>query len=106
MPSQIIPFLGAISGPSHYPAHFHQVSIDGEFGDELLVGVGVGAAQLVVEVGDGNHDAEVLAQFKQHAQQRNRVCTTRDGDSYTVSGAWQVAFADVVKHLVAHGMMV
>ena len=45
----------------------------GQFRDELLVGVGLGPAQIVIEVDDGKHNAEFLAQFEQDAQQRDGI---------------------------------
>jgi|SRR5215469_2948061 len=40
----------------------------GEGSDESLVGVGGSATQFVIEVGDGKHDAELLAEFEKQKE--------------------------------------
>ena len=77
-----------------------------EFGDEALVGVGLFAAQLVIEVCDDEDDAEFGTQFDQNAQQRDGISSAGNGHSYAVAGFQQLAFADVVKHLIAQELMV
>ena len=64
-----------------------QVVLAREFGDEALVGIRLLAAQLVVEVGDEEDDAEFLAQFEQHAQQGDGVGSAGNGNSNAVARA-------------------
>jgi hypothetical protein len=43
----------------------------GEFGHELLIGVGFIASQLVIEVNGAEDNAQVRAKFEQNSQQRD-----------------------------------
>jgi hypothetical protein len=63
--------------------------------DKLCVGIGVGSAELVIEVDDGKYDANLGPQFEQQAKQRNRVGTSRNGSAYAVPGFQKRVFADI-----------
>ena len=77
-----------------------------EFSNEVLVSVRLFASKLVIEVSDKEHNAQLVAQFEQHAQQSNRIRTAGNGDRDAVPRLQQLAFADVLENLFAHGMMV
>src|ERR1019366_8193224 len=82
-----------------------QVVLLGKFSDKLLVSVRFGATQLVIKMGDEENDAEFRAQFQQNAQQGDGVGSAGNGHSHAVACTEQLALANVLKHLVAHGMM-
>jgi hypothetical protein len=57
--------------------------------DELLVCIRFGAAQLVIEMDDGENDAEFVAQFCQQAKQRDRINPAGNCDADAVAGMKQ-----------------
>jgi len=59
----------------------------GELGDEFLVGIGSAAAQTVIEVGDGEHQAALFADFEEKSEKGHRVGASGDGDSHAIAGA-------------------
>jgi len=71
--------------------------------DKLPVSIGLGAANLVMKVGDREHNSEFLPQFKQNAQQRHRICAARNGHRGPVSGLEQMMLADVLLDFFNHG---
>jgi DNA-binding beta-propeller fold protein YncE len=83
-----------------------QVVLLGELGHKPLISVGVDPAKPMVEVGDSQDDSQLRAQREQHAHQRHRICTARDGNDNAVTRAQQAAFANCREHLVAHGLIV
>ncbi len=50
-----------------------QLEAAGQVLDELLVGIGLSAANAVMEMRHGKHDSQLAAQLQQSAQQRYRV---------------------------------
>jgi len=69
----------------------------GEGGDEFLVGVGSAAAELMIEVGDGEDDAELRAEFQQQVEERDGVGATGDGDGYSIARLEELASADFLQ---------
>jgi hypothetical protein len=65
---------------------------------ELLVGIGL-SANAVMEVRDGEHHAELIAQFQHRAQKCDRIRSSRDSDTHAVSRAHKLSLADEVKKL-------
>ena len=78
----------------------------GQIRDKSLVCVGLLAPQAMIEVRGGQHDAQLLAKFQQHPQERNRVGAAGNGHNYTVARPQQSLVADVSQHLLAHGPIV
>jgi hypothetical protein len=76
----------------------------GQVGDELLVGVGCGTAQFVVEMNYGEHDAKFGAQFKQESKQANRIRSAGNSHADAVSGRDQFLTPNVVQDLVCQRM--
>jgi hypothetical protein len=64
------------------------------------------AAQPVIEVRDSEHDAQLGAKLKQHAQQGDRIRATRHRYGHAIARAHELPFVDVTKHLFAHAIMV
>jgi hypothetical protein len=69
----------------------------GEGGDEFFVCVGGAAAELMIEVGDGEDDPEFSAELQQQVEKRDRVGSRGDGDSYAVAGLERLAGADFLQ---------
>ena len=67
--------------------------------DEALVGVGLFSAELMVDVRDGEHDAQFAAQLQQQEQERDRVRAARDSGGDAVSGLDQGLLADCFEQL-------
>ena len=80
-----------------------QVESGGEGAHELLVGIGIGAADLVIEVDDGEDNAEFGARFQQQAQQRDRIGAAGNRHANAISGPHQAVMADVAEDAVEHG---
>ncbi len=73
-----------------------------KFFDEALIGIGFFAAQLVIYMGDREHDAEFVPQLKQQEQKCHRVGTPGNGDGDAVSGHDQALFSDCSKQTREH----
>ncbi len=73
-----------------------------QLADKLPVSIGLAAADLVMKVGDREHNAEFLPQIKQNAQQRHRICATRDGYSNPLSRLEQPLVANISEDLFHH----
>src|SRR5215472_16082765 len=58
-----------------------------KLGDELLVCVGSTAAQAMIEVRDGKHQAKLLADFQEQAEHRHGIGTTGNGKSNAIAWA-------------------
>ena len=69
---------------------------------ELLVGIGL-RTNAVMEVRDGEHHAELIAQLQHRAQKRDRIRSSGDSDTNAVSRAHKLSFANVIKQLAQHG---
>src|SRR5580698_6445745 len=67
----------------------------GEAGDELGVGVGVGSAELVVEVNNGKNNTDFRAKLEQQAKQCDRIAAAGDSHAHAVSGFQESMFANV-----------
>jgi hypothetical protein len=72
-----------------------QIVFAGEAGDELLVGVGFGAAELVVEVDYREDDAEFEAKLEHQAKKGDGVDASGDGDAQAVAGVEEVMATNV-----------
>jgi hypothetical protein len=68
-----------------------------QIGDELLVGIGIAAANLVVHVDQREDYAEFVAKFQQQPQESNGVGTARDRHAHSVAGAEQFQIANIAK---------
>ena len=64
-----------------------EVKLCGEFGDEFFVGVGGAATEFVIEVDDGEDNAEFLAQFEEEKKESDGIGTTGNGDADAGAGA-------------------
>src|ERR1017187_1353675 len=73
-----------------------------QVGDKALVSVGLCAAQLVIDVGDGKDDSKLSTKFDQDSQQCDGVGSAGDGNGHAVSCMEKIAIADAVEDLVAH----
>ena len=83
-----------------------QPMMSSQIGDERLVSPRILSAQPVIEVRNRKDDTQVRTQLQQNAQQSNGVGPARHGNADAVARAHQPAFADVVKHVRAHDLMV
>jgi hypothetical protein len=61
-----------------------------QFAHEILVGVGFGATNPVMKVGDGEHHTQLLTQLQQCPQQSYRIRPSGDSHGHPVSGLEQV----------------
>jgi len=75
-----------------------QTMLTSESRNKLLIRVRLSPAQLVVEMNNGEDDAQFVAQLNQQAQQRNRINPARDCDPNPVSGSQQFLSPDVGQH--------
>jgi 2-C-methyl-D-erythritol 4-phosphate cytidylyltransferase len=69
---------------------------------ELLVGVGLGAANLVMEVDDREHDAKGLSQFQEDAEKGYGIRASRARDRHAVSWPEQPLLVDMLEHFFHH----
>jgi len=83
-----------------------QVTMRSQVSDETLVGIGLSATELVVEMSDDNYDPDLFSYFEQDTQQRDRVGSARDSRRDTVASPQHFALAHVMEHLFAHRKMV
>jgi hypothetical protein len=67
-----------------------QVVAGGEFGDELFIGVGSFAAQLVIEVHHRKDDAELFAKFEKKKEEGHGIGASGNGRANAGAGAEQV----------------
>lgn len=77
-----------------------------QIGNKLLVGVGVGAPDAVMDVDHTEHHTELAAQPKQRTQQGNAISPAGDGDTQAVAGLEQRVGANVFVERGEHGVMV
>ena len=63
-----------------------------------LVGVGVGAAQAMVDVRRDQLDAELAAQLRQRQQQADRIRSARDRHQHPIAGRQHRVLADGPLH--------
>jgi hypothetical protein len=70
----------------------------------LTVGVGLGPANAMMEMGHGEHDAELIPQLEQEAQQRHGVRSARDSDGNALSRPNQPLLANVLKNALLHDL--
>ncbi len=69
-----------------------------QFRDEPLVGIRLLPTQLVIEMNNGEDDAEFAPQLQQQAQERNRINPARNGHANAISGPQQLLPPNVAKH--------
>ena len=69
----------------------------GQFGDELLVGVGFVSAQLVIEMDHRQDDTELRAQFQHDSQEGYGIGSARNGDPHAVARVEKSLTTDVVE---------
>jgi hypothetical protein len=77
--------------------------------DKLLIRLRLRPAQLVVEMNNGEDNAEFVTQFNQQAQQSNRINPARNRDPNPVSSPQQFLPPDMDQHAFCqfmHGNMV
>jgi hypothetical protein len=67
----------------------------GKVGDELCVGVGSGSAELVIEMDDGENNANFGAEVEDQTKECDRVGASGNGNAHTVSGFQQRVLADI-----------
>jgi hypothetical protein len=65
-----------------------------QLGDKPFVGVGFRSAQLVIDVGNREHDPEFCAQIQKQQQQGHGIRAARHGRSEAVARLDQVLLAD------------
>jgi hypothetical protein len=58
----------------------------------------------VIEVNDGQDDAEFVAKLEQQAKKANRIGTSGNGDSQAIAGFQQVQPPHVIEYLLCEGM--
>ena len=83
-----------------------QSRLPGQLGNKSLVRVRLGAAQSMIEMRDGQHDANLLPQLQQHAQQRHRIGPTRHSDPHAIARAHQLLLANILENLFAHRVII
>jgi hypothetical protein len=66
-----------------------------QIGDELLVGIGITAANLVVYVHQREDCAEFVAKFQQEPQEGYGIRTAGDCHTHSVTGVQQLQFANI-----------
>jgi hypothetical protein len=75
-----------------------------KLGDESFLFVGLGASEFVVEMNDGEDDAQLGAEFQQETKQRHGICSAGDGEPDAVAGLQQLERADMVEELLREVM--
>ena len=98
--------LARVSGRVTGAAVEFQVEAAGKLAHELLIGIGIGAADFVIEVNNGEDNSEFGARFQQQAQQRDRIGAAGNRHADAISGPDQAVMADVAEDAVEHGVMV
>src|SRR5579859_3412094 len=76
--------------------------LPGEGAGKLLIGVGLGAANLVIEVGDGEYQPQFLPQLKENAQQRDRVRAAGNSHGHAITRLKQPVFGGKPAYLLHH----
>jgi hypothetical protein len=66
-----------------------------QFGHELLIRVGLGGAQLVVEMNNGEDNAQIGTQLQQQAQQRHRIHPARNRNPTAVASPQEFLSPDM-----------
>jgi hypothetical protein len=79
-----------------------QLQTAGEILDELLIGIGLGAANAVMEMAHRKHDAQFPAQFRENSEQRYRVRAAGDCHGYAVARDQQPFVANVLADTIDH----
>jgi len=72
-----------------------QLMLTRQPGNKFLIGVGLRPAQPVIEMNNGEDDAEFLTQLDQKPQQRNRIDPTRNRNPNAVAGPEQFLAVNV-----------
>ena len=78
-----------------------QFVMPGQLRDEALVGIGFRSAQIVIEVNDGEHNADFVAKLEQQSKQRHRIGSARDRDPGTIAGTKKPLPPDVLKNALS-----
>ena len=76
----------------------------GQFNNKLLIGVSFRSADAMMEVRDGEHNAEVFSQFQQEPQQSYRIRPAGDGDCDALTCLQKVLLANVFEYFFPHGL--
>ena len=71
-----------------------------EFLNELLICVGLSAANLVMEMGNRKHHAEFFPQADQDAKESDRISAARARNGNAITRLEQMLVADIVKHFL------
>ena len=93
-------FLGRI--PRHIPALDNklQTELPRQTCHKLLVGFGLLPAQPVIELNDGNDNAEFTAKVEQQSEQRHGIDPAGNSDTDPVAGVKQFFTADVSQNIL------
>jgi hypothetical protein len=68
-----------------------------QVGNKFSIRVRLASSQLVIQMDDGENNAEFIPDLEQQAQHGNRIGTAGDGYTYTVAGVEQVMAADIIQ---------
>jgi hypothetical protein len=63
-----------------------QIVLTSQTRDEFLVGIGLGAPQLVIEVYNRQDNSQLATTLEQKAKQRDRIDPARNGHANAVAG--------------------
>lgn len=72
--------------------------------DELLIGVRLLPAQIVIEMNDAENNPEFTTQFQQQPQKRNRINPAGNGNADAISGMQQLMPPNVRQQVLCKGM--
>src|SRR3954463_11183716 len=93
--------VGVIADIAGVTAELQLVRLS-EIGNKLLILVGLGQSQLVIEMGDGEDDSQLAAQFEQKSKQGNGICSAGNRNGNAVSGMNQGLAANVAQDSLRH----
>ena len=82
----------------------HELVLARKVRDEGFIFVGLGAAEFVIEMYDGEDDTQLRAKLQQKPKQRNGIRTSRDRDADSVPGLQQFKPPDVGKDFLREVM--
>jgi hypothetical protein len=82
-----------------------QVELHSDVSDELLVFVGFGPANAMIQVDDADYDAEFGSQFQQRPQKGHAVGTTGDGDAHAIACTKESVGSDIALERRKHAEM-
>jgi hypothetical protein len=82
-----------------------QIKAPGQLVDELAIGVGLGAADAVMEVGYRKNRTQVLLQFEKHPQKSHGVGSSGDSYSHAVACFEKAVGTDAAADLLDHNVI-